>query len=171
MEARDLLQLPLHASARIAVRRAAVRCRRWGAPFRHRIRVRWNECDLQGVVFYANYLMYFDVAMTELWREAVEPFGDMNATGADMVVAEARIAYRASARFDDELDLVASVRVHGRDVDDHGAERRADAGRRAARRGQAAARVRGARDAEEALHSGAGARRPRAHLADAVQPA
>ena len=41
-----------------------------GQPFRHRIRVRWNESDLQGVVFYANYLMYFDVAMTELWREA-----------------------------------------------------------------------------------------------------
>ena len=61
-----------------------------GEPFRHRIRVRWNECDLQGVVFYANYLVYFDVAMTELWREAVVPFGEMNATGADMVVAEAR---------------------------------------------------------------------------------
>jgi acyl-CoA thioester hydrolase len=80
-----------------------------GEPFRHRIRVRWNECDLQGVVFYANYLMYFDVAITELWREAVTPYGDMNSTGADMVVAEARIAYRASARFDDELDLVVSV--------------------------------------------------------------
>jgi acyl-CoA thioester hydrolase len=80
-----------------------------GAPFRHRIRVRWNECDLQGVVFYANYLMYFDVAITELWREAVTAYGDMNSTGADMVVAEARIGYRASARFDDELDLVVSV--------------------------------------------------------------
>src|SRR5829696_8753816 len=87
--------------------------RAMGTPFRHRIRVRWNECDLQGVVFYANYLMYFDVAMTELWREAVEPFGDMNATGADMVVAEARIAYRASARFDEELDLVATVQSMG----------------------------------------------------------
>ena len=74
-----------------------------GTPFRHRIRVRWNECDLQGVVFYANYLMYFDIAMTELWREAVEPFGNMNA----------QIAYRASARFDDELDLVATVRSMG----------------------------------------------------------
>ena len=84
-----------------------------GTPFRHRIRVRWNECDLQGVVFYANYLMYFDIAMTELWREAVEPFGNMNASGADMVVAEAQIAYRASARFDDELDLVATVRSMG----------------------------------------------------------
>ncbi len=39
--------------------------------FRHRMRVRFNECDPQGVVFYANYLMYFDVAMTEFWREAV----------------------------------------------------------------------------------------------------
>jgi acyl-CoA thioester hydrolase len=80
-----------------------------GSPFRYRMRVRWAECDLQGVVFYANYLAYFDVAMTELWRSAVAPYGDMNENGADMVVAEARIAYRASARFDDEIDLVASV--------------------------------------------------------------
>jgi acyl-CoA thioester hydrolase len=79
-------------------------------PFRHRIRVRFNECDGQGVVFYANYLMYFDVAMTELWREA---FGDgyagMIANGTDAMVAEANIRYRAPARFDDELDLVATV--------------------------------------------------------------
>jgi acyl-CoA thioester hydrolase len=79
-------------------------------PFRHRIRVRFNECDGQGVVFYANYLMYFDVAMTELWRAA---FGDgyagMIASGTDAVVAEANIRYRQSARFDDELDLVARV--------------------------------------------------------------
>jgi acyl-CoA thioester hydrolase len=79
------------------------------SPFRYRMRVRWAECDLQGVVFYANYLAYFDVAMTELWRSAVAPYGEMNENGADMVVAEARIAYRASARFDDEIDLVASV--------------------------------------------------------------
>jgi acyl-CoA thioester hydrolase len=79
-------------------------------PFRHRIRVRFNECDGQGVVFYANYLMYFDVAMTELWREA---FGDgyagMIANGTDAMVVEANIRYRAPARFDDELDLVAAV--------------------------------------------------------------
>ncbi len=73
------------------------------------MRVRWSECDLQGVVFYANYLAYFDIAMTELWREVVIPYGQMMETGADMVVAEARITYRASARFDDEIDLVAQV--------------------------------------------------------------
>ena len=79
-------------------------------PFRHRIRVRFNECDGQGVVFYANYLVYFDVAITELWREA---FGDgyagMIQSGIDAMVAEANIRYRAPARFDDELALVASV--------------------------------------------------------------
>jgi acyl-CoA thioester hydrolase len=79
-------------------------------PFRHRIRVRFNECDGQGVVFYANYLMYFDVAMTELWREAFGGgYAGMIDNGTDAMVAEASIRYRDSARFDDELDLVARV--------------------------------------------------------------
>ena len=79
-------------------------------PFRHRIRVRFNECDGQGIVFYANYLMYFDVAMTELWRDAFGGgYAGMIAEGTDAMVAEATIRYRAAARFDDELDLVASV--------------------------------------------------------------
>ena len=79
-------------------------------PFRHRIRVRFNECDGQGVVFYANYLVYFDVAMTELWREAFgSGYAGMIENGTDAMVAEANIRYRASARFDDELDLVARV--------------------------------------------------------------
>ena len=79
-------------------------------PFRHRIRVRFNECDGQGVVFYANYLMYFDLAMTELWRDAFAGgYAGMIAAGTDAMVAEATIRYRASARFDDELELVASV--------------------------------------------------------------
>jgi acyl-CoA thioester hydrolase len=78
-------------------------------PFRHRLRVRFNECDGQGVVFYANYLVYFDIAMTELWREAVQPYSEMQGQGVDMMVAEATIRYLDSARFDDEIDLVATV--------------------------------------------------------------
>jgi len=79
-------------------------------PFRYRIRVRFNECDGQGVVFYANYLVYFDVAMTELWREAFGGgYAGMIAQGTDAMVAEVNIRYRASARFDDEIDLVARV--------------------------------------------------------------
>jgi acyl-CoA thioester hydrolase len=54
--------------------------------------------------------MYFDVAMTELWREAFGGgYAGMIANGTDAMVAEANIRYRASARFDDELDLVATV--------------------------------------------------------------
>jgi acyl-CoA thioester hydrolase len=79
-------------------------------PFRHRLRVRWSECDLQGVVFYPNYLAYFDHLMTELWREAVGPYAAMVPDhGVDLVVAEASIRYRVSARFDDELELVATI--------------------------------------------------------------
>ena len=78
-------------------------------PFRHRLRVRWSECDLQGVVFYPNYLAYFDHALTELWREAVGPFAQIHDLGIDLVVAEAQIRYRASARFDDEIEIVVSI--------------------------------------------------------------
>jgi acyl-CoA thioester hydrolase len=79
-------------------------------PFRHRLRVRWSECDLQGVVFYPTYLAYFDHTITELWRESLGPYGEMVPEhGVDMVVGEARIRYLASARFDDEIDVVATV--------------------------------------------------------------
>ena len=80
-----------------------------GEQFRHRLRVRFSECDLQGVVFNAHYLSYFDIAITELWREAVGGWQKMVEDGADLVVAEARVRYLAPARFDDELDLTAEV--------------------------------------------------------------
>jgi len=73
--------------------------------FRHPIRVRYNECDPQGHVFNANYLAYFDLVMTELWRE-LGGYEAMIATGTDIVVAEARIRYRAPLGFDDEAELV-----------------------------------------------------------------
>lgn len=77
--------------------------------FRHRLRVRWSECDPQGVAFYPHYLAWFDLAMTELWRATVGPFGEMIAAGTDMVVAEARVRYLASARFDEEVDVAATI--------------------------------------------------------------
>jgi acyl-CoA thioester hydrolase len=78
-------------------------------PFRHRLRVRWSECDLQGVVFYPNYLAYFDHLLTELWRVAVGPYGEIHQLGIDLLVAEASIRYRAPARFDDEIEIVAVI--------------------------------------------------------------
>jgi acyl-CoA thioester hydrolase len=78
-------------------------------PFRHRLRVRWSECDLQGVVFYPNYLAYFDHLLTELWREAVGSYARIQELGIDLVVAEAGIRYRVSARFDEEIELRARI--------------------------------------------------------------
>ena len=69
------------------------------------MRVRYAECDPQGVVFNAHYLAYFDIAMTELWRE-LGGYEAMVSDGVDMVVAEARIRYLAPLRFDDEFELV-----------------------------------------------------------------
>jgi acyl-CoA thioester hydrolase len=79
-------------------------------PFRHRIRVRYSECDLQGVVFNANYLTYLDDAMTELFRTALNGgYAAMVETGVDMVVAQSTLRYLAPARFDDEVDVEATV--------------------------------------------------------------
>jgi acyl-CoA thioester hydrolase len=76
-----------------------------GRPFVHRLRVRYSECDQQGVVFNGHYLFFYDVAFTELWREAIGPWNDIVATGTDLVVAEARLRYHEGARFDDEVDI------------------------------------------------------------------
>ena len=77
--------------------------------FSHRIRVRFSDCDPQNVLFYANHLEYFDVAITELWREATESYDAMTEGGVDIVVAEAGIRYIAPVRFDSEVDVSVAV--------------------------------------------------------------
>jgi acyl-CoA thioester hydrolase len=78
-------------------------------PFVHRLRVRYHECDAQGVVFNANYIAYFDVALTELWREAFGSYAAMFDSGVDIVVAEVNARYHAPAAFDDEIDLQVTI--------------------------------------------------------------
>jgi acyl-CoA thioester hydrolase len=75
----------------------------------HELRVRYGECDPQGIVFNANYLLYFDVAFTELWREAVGPWQEMVDQGVDAVVREANVRFRSPARYDDVIELHARV--------------------------------------------------------------
>jgi acyl-CoA thioester hydrolase len=78
-------------------------------PFVHRLRVRYNECDAQGHVFNANYFVYFDIALTELWREALGSYEALTADGLDLVVAETGARFRAPAHFDDELEVTLEV--------------------------------------------------------------
>jgi acyl-CoA thioester hydrolase len=73
--------------------------------FTMQIRVRYGECDPQGVVFNANYLGYFDLILTEAWREAIGPYNDMiEDHGTDLVVAEASVRFLGPAGFDDLID-------------------------------------------------------------------
>jgi acyl-CoA thioester hydrolase len=80
-----------------------------GEPYEFPLRVRYGECDVQGIVFNPNYLAYFDISMTELWREAFGGYQAMLDQGIDMVLAEAQLRYLGSARFDDELKMGVSV--------------------------------------------------------------
>ena len=75
----------------------------------HALRVRYNECDPLGIVFNANYLVYADIAINELWREHVGGYESMMEDGLDLAVVEANLRYFAPLRFDDEF--VAEVRV------------------------------------------------------------
>lgn len=81
----------------------------------HRLRVRWAEVDPQNIVFNANYLMYFDVGVTEYWREVgcVYPQG-FEALGVDSFAVKATLEYHASARYDDLLDVCVRTSKLGR---------------------------------------------------------
>ncbi len=78
-------------------------------PFRHTLRVRWGECDEQGVVYFVNYAEYVDLALTELWRERVRPYPEMVASGTDLMVVAMDMTFRRPARFDEEVDVVLEV--------------------------------------------------------------
>ena len=79
------------------------------AAFRHTLRVRYQECDPQGVVYFARYPEYYDLTITELWRTAFGSYGAMVGSGTDMVVAEQRVRYLAPALFDDLVDVEVSI--------------------------------------------------------------
>ena len=82
-------------------------------PFVHQLRVRYHECDAQGIVFNANHFAYFDVTLTELWREAFGSYDSMVESGTDVVVADAQATFHASPRFDDLLDIEMTIEKLG----------------------------------------------------------
>jgi acyl-CoA thioester hydrolase len=82
-------------------------------PFVHRLRVRYHECDAQGVVFNANHFAYFDVALTELWRERFGSYAALLESGADVVVRDAQATFHGPVRFDDEIEIHVRVEKLG----------------------------------------------------------
>ena len=58
-----------------------------------------------GVVYYANYLVWFEVGRTEWLRDAGWSYRDMEEDGISLPVIEAHCEYRQSARYDDEIEI------------------------------------------------------------------
>jgi acyl-CoA thioester hydrolase len=65
---------------------------------------------MQGHVFNAHYLTWFDMAHTALLTEALGmPYRELVASGVDVVVAESGVRYLSPARFEDELEIGIEV--------------------------------------------------------------
>ena len=74
--------------------------------FSHRMRVRWVEVDMQNIVFNGHYLMYFDTAVTDYWRNLAMPYAEtLHQLGGDLFVKKASVEYHASAEMDDFMDV------------------------------------------------------------------
>lgn len=79
------------------------------------LRVYWEDTDAGGIVFYANYLKYFERARTEWLRSlGIEQSALRERSGAIFVVAEAQLRYVRPARLDDELFVSACPTEIGR---------------------------------------------------------
>ncbi len=79
------------------------------------IRIYWEDTDAGGIVFYANYLKFFERARTEWLRSCgIHQQALRLDTGGMFVVGEAHVKYLKSARLDDELLLTNSLLNQGR---------------------------------------------------------
>lgn len=66
-------------------------------------RVCYADTDKMGVVYYANYLIFFERSRTEFLRDAGLPYAELEESGIGLPVAEAHCEYKASAAYDDLL--------------------------------------------------------------------
>jgi acyl-CoA thioester hydrolase len=73
------------------------------------LRVRYDECDPMGFVHHANYMKYFEIARTDLYRVRGGSYRDFEATGLFVVVAKIECRYQAPARYDDVLTITVKV--------------------------------------------------------------
>ena len=84
-------------------------------PFEFPVRIYWEDTDAGGIVFYANYLKFFERARTEWLRSlGIGQQQLREQTGGILVVTDARLRYLRPARLDDELIVTAQLQETGR---------------------------------------------------------
>lgn len=81
-----------------------------------RVRVRYAETDQMGVVYHANYFVWFEVGRTDLLRRSGWSYREMEVDGVSLPVIHASCDYRVPARYDDELEVrtAGAVATHVR---------------------------------------------------------
>ncbi|MBI5277319.1 MAG: tol-pal system-associated acyl-CoA thioesterase [Burkholderiales bacterium] len=83
--------------------------------FTHRVRVYWEDTDAGGIVFYANYLKFFERARTEWLRSlGVQQSHLRDTLGGMFIVSDTAVRYLRPARLDDELLVTAELQSAGR---------------------------------------------------------
>jgi acyl-CoA thioester hydrolase, YbgC/YbaW family len=73
------------------------------------LRVRYAETDKMGVVYHSNYLIWFEVGRSELFRELNLPYTLLEEQGLALAVVEASCRYRKPTHYDDELVVVTEL--------------------------------------------------------------
>ena len=76
---------------------------------RHDIRVIFGDTDQMGVVYYANYLRYFEAARAAYWRSLGKSYKDLEAWGIALPVVEAHCHYRRPAYYEDVISVEPRV--------------------------------------------------------------
>jgi len=77
--------------------------------FEHELRVRYAETDQMGVVYYANYFVYFEAARTEHLRKLGISYSKLEKMGFFLPVVEAYCRYKKPARYEDTLRIRAWI--------------------------------------------------------------
>ena len=80
----------------------------WSSP------VRFIECDQQGIVFNAHYLVWADEAVNSWWAGRGVPWEELNAQGTEYLVVASSLEWRSSARWGDTVEVDADLEKLGR---------------------------------------------------------
>ena len=84
-----------------------------GRVYKHSVRVPYAHIDKMGFVYYANYLVYFEMARAQMLRDAGLPYGEMEERGVMLPAVESHCEYKKAAHYDDLLDIRSTVQLNG----------------------------------------------------------
>lgn len=79
-----------------------------------KIRIRYKDTDRMGVVYYGNYLTFFEVARAELMRDLGLPYSQMESEGISLAVIEAAASYHANVGYDAMITVKTMLSTPGK---------------------------------------------------------